>query len=60
MRDKTCKHIGTHTYTHMMEYYIVFKMNEEALHILSMESSSIYIVKQKKLGSGTTIKHIII
>lgn len=49
MRDKTCKHIGTHTYTHMMEYYTVFKMNEEALHILSMESSSIYIVKQKKI-----------
>ena len=59
MRDKTCKH--THTYIHMVEYYTVFKMNEEALYILNMESSSIYIVKQtKKLGNGTTIKHVII
>lgn len=49
-----------HTYIHMMEYYTVFKMNEEALYILNMESSSIYIVKQKKLGSGTTSKHVII
>lgn len=51
----------THTYIHMVEYYTVFKMNEEALYILNMESSSIYIVKQtKKLGNGTTIKHVII
>lgn len=31
----------THTYIHMVEYYTVFKMNEEALYILNMESSSI-------------------
>ena len=45
----------THTYIHVVEYYTVFKMNEEALYILNLESSSIYIVVH--IHNGVLLSH---